>query len=171
MYLLWLLLVSCTIHCSNTSREICDNHSNGCVYNLSFLAFVPCINQSDAQTSDCDVLIYPAMLQAVEDINSIRGISRNGEHEALNLTVDLTHIATRVSQWMCGCMQLLACVTVIDYDVTRYRMKYYYLFIQLSTKLNTEHFSTHHLIDKKIFFGLFFLLFFTTLDGIILCIL
>ena len=99
MCLLWLLLVLCTIHCSNTARQICDNHSHICVYHLSFRAFVPCTDWSNEESNDCDVLIYPAMIQAVEEINSNTGIFMNEELEYLNLKIDLTPIETKVREW------------------------------------------------------------------------
>ena len=65
--------------------------------NVTFVAFVPCMNCSSV-TQSCDLLVYPAVLQAVEDVNSLDTIVRNGEQEeAFNLKMNLIPIVTHVS--------------------------------------------------------------------------
>ena len=66
--------------------------------NVTFVAFVPCMNHSSV-TQRCDSLVYPAVLQAVVDVNSLDTIIRNGRQtEAFNLKMNLIPIVTRVSK-------------------------------------------------------------------------
>jgi len=48
------------------------NFTNNNEVELEILAFVPpCLNASDTSSHEkCDIYIYPAILQAIEDVNS-----------------------------------------------------------------------------------------------------
>ena len=65
--------------------------------NVTFVAFVPCTNRS-CITQRCDSLVYPVVLQVIEDVNSLDTIVRNGsQEEAFNLKMNLIAIVTHVS--------------------------------------------------------------------------
>ena len=56
------------------------SHEETVEYKAPLLAFVPCLNATDIE---CDPLIYPAILQAVEDINTNTIVDIHGNEEIL----------------------------------------------------------------------------------------
>ena len=61
---------------------------------------MPCLNDSadvGGASSRCDVFVYPAILQAVEDVNSNGSVLRNGRRERLDFRLNLTYVVTEVA--------------------------------------------------------------------------
>ena len=67
-------------------------------YEVPLLVFVPCLNATDVVLNEkCDPLIYPAILQAVEDINNNAMVDINGNEEMLLARLLMSIIETKVS--------------------------------------------------------------------------
>ena len=106
---MWLFVILGLLYCAS-SHQLPASHGNmphlttaacpedlSITCNVTFVAFVPCMNRSSV-TQTCDSLVYPAVLQAAEDVNSLDTIVRNGsQEEAFNLKMNLIPIVTHVS--------------------------------------------------------------------------
>lgn len=75
-----------------------DGHKEVLKHELPLLLFLPCLNASDTVSYErCDPLIYPAILQAVEDINADGMVDINMREEMIQSKVVLSVIETKVS--------------------------------------------------------------------------
>ena len=106
---MWLFMILGLLYCAS-SHQLPTSHGDmphlataacpedlSITCNVSFVAFVPCMNRSFV-TQGCDLLVYPAVLQAIEDVNCLDTIVRNGsQEEAFNLKMNLIPIVTHVS--------------------------------------------------------------------------
>ena len=67
-------------------------------YDVPLLVFVPCLNATDVILNEkCDPLIYPAILQAIEDINTNGTVNVNGDEEILLARFSASLVETKVS--------------------------------------------------------------------------
>ena len=88
----WLIL--CCLFAEEVVSLQAVNHT---VIEVPLLAFVPCLNATDKILREgCDLLIYPAILQAVEDINLEGIVIKDNVQELLHVKLKLSHIVTKV---------------------------------------------------------------------------
>ena len=107
-----------------SSPSVCPPSASSDAYRVSFVAFVPCMNGS-LQEGGCDPLIYPAIRQAVEDVNSMDTIVRHGVEKSFNISMNMTAIVTKVS----------VCVGLCK--ILRYLKSFFHVFSWLLNLLPT----------------------------------
>jgi len=97
-YLLLLIIFIKAIVSMSSSKDS-DQSSHG-VMEFPVVVFVPCSRPSGlaATNEECDPYIYPAILQAVEDVNTNESVLWDGLPEELRVRLQISTLISTVSQ-------------------------------------------------------------------------